>query len=67
MNFTTKKTIGGRVIELDGGPVASFSSDEAGAQAYGVFVTGCARTPGVSLLDQDTMQFICGTIGHLDR
>lgn len=66
MNFITHKTIGGRVVTLDGaGSVASFSNDEAGIQAFGVFVTGVARTPGTSLLDRDTQAFIVGTLGQI--
>jgi hypothetical protein len=66
MKLETHRSMGGRVITLDGGSIASFANDEAGAKAFGIFVTGLGRTPGTSLFDKDANEFLVGDLGQLD-
>ena len=64
MQYTTRKQF--RAIKIFDGKncVATFSADDEGEAAFGVFLRGCSATK-ISVYDEDRQQFIVGTIGEL--
>jgi hypothetical protein len=52
-----------RVTDADGNTLATFAPGDN--PAYGAFLEGLSRLPNASLFNQDSGQFIIGTLGEL--
>jgi hypothetical protein len=64
MTYQTRKQFGAIKVFDGENCVATFSATHGGEAAYGVFLRGCSATH-ISVFDEDSNQFIVGTIGEM--